>query len=440
MRRLYLDHAATSFPKPPAVHQAMARYAEDLGASPGRGAYDEAQQAGRLMHVCRERLTQLINGEDPTHIVFTLNCSDALNTAIKGIALHPTHRSPQISSVGPRDRNTALPHLITTALDHNSVLRPYNKLVADGLATQTVIPCDPHTGLVDPNDIQAAITPHTKLIAVIHGSNVTGTLQPLADIGRIARNHDIPFLVDAAQTLGHHPLDVQALNIDLLAAPGHKGLLGPLGTGFLYIKPGTEKRMTTFKEGGTGSKSESDHQPTFMPDRFEPGSHNAIGILGLSEGVKYILDQGIDTLWQHQQTLIKTMIDGLEGGWSGYTSSTDQTMPGFQYFGPKGVAHRCGVFSFRLEGFTPPELSQKLETDFGILSRSGIHCAPGAHQTIGTHQPSDAHPSPGTTRLSFGPYTTPQDVKYATDALAQLCHASTQEIAPLPATDDSRPF
>ncbi|MEM1214024.1 MAG: aminotransferase class V-fold PLP-dependent enzyme, partial [Planctomycetota bacterium] len=284
MRRLYLDHAATSFPKPPAVHQAMAHYAANLGASPGRGAYDEAREAGRLMHVCRERLTQLINGEDPTHIVFTLNCSDALNTAIKGIALAPTTpRSPRSPNVG-RD-STHLPHLITTALDHNSVLRPYNKLVADGLATQTVIPCDPHTGLIDPDDIKHAITPNTRLIAAIHGSNVTGTLQPLADIGKIARAHDIPFLVDAAQTLGHHPLDVQALHIDLLAAPGHKGLLGPLGTGFLYIRPGIEQRMTTFKEGGTGSKSESDHQPTFMPDRFEPGSHNAIGILGLSEGV-----------------------------------------------------------------------------------------------------------------------------------------------------------
>ncbi len=400
-QRLYLDHAATSFPKAPGVLEAMNHYATELGASPGRGAYREAREAGRLMHICRERLLTLIHGEDPTHIVFTLNCSDALNLAIRGIVWADTSK--------PR-------HLITTDLDHNSVLRPFNALCEHSHITQTRVPCDPATGLVDPDDIRDAITPETCLIACIHGSNVTGTLQPLEEIGSIARHHDVPFLVDAAQTLGHVPLDVQALNIDLLAAPGHKGLLGPLGTGFLYIRPGIDKRMTTVREGGTGSKSEQDTQPTFMPDRFEPGSHNAPGILGLSQGVKYLLDRGIDTLWEHQQALIKTMLDGLAGGWAGHTDP-HTSMPGLRYFGPQGVAHRCGVFSIRHDAYpNPVELSKRLEEDFGILTRSGIHCAPGAHATIGTHEHG------GTTRLSFGIHTTPQDVKFACDALSTLCH------------------
>ena len=211
--RTYMDNAATSFPKPKAVLEAMQRYAAELGASPGRGAYYESRESGRLLDQCRERINTLIGGEDPKHVVFTLNCTDSLNIAIKGV-------------VRPGD------HVITTDLDHNSILRPFNKLVADGIATQTRVPVDPVTGLADPEDIRRAIQPNTRLIAVLHGSNVTGTLQDIAAMGRIAREHDgVLFCVDAAQSLGHVPIDVQEIGIDLLAAPGHKGLLGPLGTG-----------------------------------------------------------------------------------------------------------------------------------------------------------------------------------------------------------------
>ncbi len=384
--RHYMDHAATSFPKPPAVVQAMVRYQTELGASPGRGAYAEAQEAGRLMQQCRERINTLIHGEDPNHVIFTLNTSDALNLAIKGL-------------VRPGD------HVVTTWLDHNSVLRPFNVMVEHDGVTQTRVPCDPITGLVNPDDLRAAVQPNTRLMAVVHGSNVTGTLQPIAQIGQLARDCAVPLLVDAAQTAGHVPLDVQSMHIDLLAAPGHKGLLGPLGTGFLYIRPGLEKSMRTVREGGTGSKSELDTQPTFMPDRFEPGSHNAIGILGLSEGIQYILDQGVDSLWQHELALIRQMIEGL----------TD--LPGLTLFGPQGVKDRCAVFSVRIEGYDQPlSLSQRLERDYNILTRSGIHCAPLAHQTVGTHALG------GTTRFSFGPFTTTQDVRYACDALSQVCH------------------
>ncbi len=385
--RLYMDNAATSFPKPNVVLEAMTDYATRLGASPGRGAYAEAREAGELMQRCRQRINALINGEDENHVIFTLNTTDALNLAIKGL-------------VRPGD------HIVTTWMDHNSVLRPFNMLVASDGVEQTRVPCDPQTGLVDPDLIRSAIQRNTRLIAVVHGSNVTGTVQPIRAIGRIARECAVPLLVDAAQTCGHMPIDVRADCIDLLAAPGHKGLLGPLGTGFLYIRPGVEKMMRTLREGGTGSVSEHDTQPTFMPDRFEPGSHNAIGIIGLSEGVQYLLDRGVETVWEHERQLIKTMVDELAA-----------ELPGLTCFGPQGVANRCGVFSVRIEGYdNPAALSDVLEQEFGILTRSGIHCAPLAHQTMGTHTLG------GATRFSFGPFLTVQDVKYACDALAQVCH------------------
>ena len=392
--RLYMDNAATSFPKPSAVHQAMLRFATELGASPGRGAYAEAREAGRLLLQCRQRINQLIHGDPdkPQQIIFTLNTTDALNMAIRGLLQN-----------GGRSN-----HLITTWLDHNSVLRPFNALIEQMGVETTLVECDPQTGLVDPQDIQKAIRPDTRLIAVVHGSNVTGTLQPIADIGRVARAHDVPLLVDAAQTLGHVPIDVQADGIDLLAFPGHKGLLGPLGTGGLYIRPGLEKRMATVREGGTGSLSDQDVQPDFLPDRFEPGSHNAIGIIGLSEGVAWILEQTVARLWQQEQDLCRVMLDGL--------SDTGE-MPGLTYYGPQGIKNRCGVFSVHIEGFDQPQaLSDLLEQQYGILTRSGLHCAPLAHRTFGTYAQG------GSTRLSFGPFLTKQDVKYACDALGQICH------------------
>ncbi len=386
--RLYMDNAATSFPKPRAVMEAMQRYAAELGASPGRGSYRESVESGKLIATCRRRINELIGGEDPDHVVFTLNCSDALNMAIKGVV-------------------RAGDHVITTDLDHNSILRPFNQLVADGVVSQTRIPVDPKTGLADPAEIRKAVRPNTRLIALLHASNVTGTMQDLEAVGRVARETGTLLLVDAAQSLGHYPIDVRALGIDLLAAPGHKGLLGPLGTGILYIRPGLEAEMRTYREGGTGSVSERDTQPEFMPDRFEAGSHNTIGIVGLSEGVRYILDRGVENLWQHEQALTKTMLESLTE-WG--------AMPGFILYGPPGVKHRGGVFSVGIDGVDPHELSTILESEYGILTRSGLHCAPGAHATIGSTGRG------GTTRFSFGPFLSVQDVKYAADALGNICH------------------
>ena len=384
-RRLYMDNAATSFPKPAAVTDAMVRYARELGASAGRGAYAEAVETGALIADCRRRINKLFNGTDPNHVVFTLNCSDALNLAIKGL----------VPLAGKA-------HAICTHIDHNSILRPLNALQDQGRIEQTRVPVDPRTGLVDPDDIRRAIRPDTKLIAVTHASNVTGTIQPIRDIGRLAREHAVPFVVDAAQSAGHIPVDVQADHIDLLAAPGHKALLGPLGTGFLYVRPGLERMLRPLREGGTGSVSEDDRQPDFMPDKYEPGSHNAIGLVGLGEGVKWVAEQTVEKLAAHDLDLVRTFLDGVNN------------IDGLTYFGPQGVRSRLGVFSVRVDGYDPHELSSILESQFGILTRSGIHCAPLAHAAIGTLAGG------GATRLSFGPFLSKQDVKYATDALGEV--------------------
>ena len=385
-RRLYLDNAATSFPKPRGVVEAVVRYMNELGASAGRGAYREAIETGALMTECRRRLNRLFNGERAEHFVFTLNCSDALNLAIKGL-------------IDPADGTG---HAISTHIDHNSILRPLNALEARGWIEQTAVPVDPATGLVDPDDVRRAIRPNTRLIAITHVSNVTGTVQPVREIGRIARGAGVPFVVDAAQSAGHLPVDVQADFIDLLAAPGHKALLGPTGTGFLYLRPGMERLVRPLKEGGTGSVSEQPVQPQFMPDKYEPGSHNAAGIIGLSEGVKWVLDQTVEKLAAHDRDLTRAFIEGVSD------------VEGLTYYGPQGVRDRIGVFSVRVDSFDPHELSAVLESSYGVLTRSGIHCAPLAHQAIGTTEGG------GATRFSFGPFLTVRDVKYATDALAEI--------------------
>ena len=408
MTRRYFDNAATSFPKPPVMLDAMVQYQTELGASPGRGAYREAVESGRLLTRCRERLNTLIGGADPDHIIFTLNTSDALNLAIRGL-------------LGPMIRRGESVHVVTSWMDHNSILRPLHALESVGVRT-TYVPCDPVTGQLNPADVRAAITDHTRLVATIHGSNVTGTLQPVADLGAICRAAGVPFLVDAAQTVGHLPVDVDAMQIDLLAFPGHKGLLGPSGTGGLAIRPEVAERMEPVREGGTGSASEEPVQPKQLPDRFEPGSHNALGLIGLSASVQWILDRGVDTLWAHEQSLIERMLDGLDG------------LPGLRVLGPPRGTPRCGVFAVVHDTYDPHALAGILEQSFGILCRAGIHCAPLAHQTLGTT------PTGGATRLSLGPFLTNDDVDACLDAFRNISSApSTPSTTATPATPKSTP-
>ena len=390
MKRIYLDNSATSFPKPEAVTQAMAAFARDCGASAGRGAYAEAKECERIIRTCRRRVARLIGAESPERIVFTLNASEALAIAIRGLL-----------NTAPRDS-----HALATAMEHNSVLRPYNALAEQTGLRPEFIPCDPRTGLVDPDDIRRAIRPETRLISCVHVSNVTGTMQPIAEVAAIAREREIPFLVDAAQSAGHVEIDVQALGADLVAFPGHKGLLGPLGTGVLYIRPGLERRLATMKEGGTGTISEQARQPDTLPDKYEIGSHNAIGLAGLSEGVAWVMDRGVDSLRRHDEQLCETFL------------VETRDVENLSVYGPQEVANRAGVFSVNVAGLSPHELADRMERDFGLCTRPGVHCAPLAHKTIGTHPV-------GTCRFSFGPFTTPDDVSRAADALARVARQAT---------------
>jgi len=385
MQRVYLDNSATSFPKPEAVTEAMVRFARQCGASAGRGAYAEAKACERMISACRARVARLINAESPERIVFAMNCSEALSVVIRGL----------LNSTPPGS------HAVATAMEHNSVLRPLNALREQRGLVPEFIPCDGRTGLVDPDDIRRAIRPETKLIACVHVSNVTGTMQPIAEVVRIARRHGVPCLIDAAQSAGHVEIDVRALGADFVAFPGHKGLLGPLGTGVLYIRAGAEDRLPTMKEGGTGTISEQPVQPSSMPDKYEIGSHNAVGLAGLSEGVAWVLDRGVAKLRADDEALCGLFLSRTAG------------VEGLTVYGPRDVALRAGVFSVNVEGLAPETLAAALEADFGICTRPGVHCAPLAHQTLGTHPA-------GTCRLSFGPFTTAEHVALAADALAQI--------------------
>jgi len=382
MDRLYLDNAATSFPKPEAVTEAMTAYATRVGASAGRGAYAEAAESGRIIQNCREKIATLIGATDPRNIVMTFNCSDGLNIVLHGLLSKGNHA-------------------IATWMDHNSILRPLNDLAARVGVEVDFVPTG-SDGIVDPADIRKAIRPNTKLIAMLHGSNVTGTVEPTAEVARIAKEHGVLTLIDAAQTMGHWDINVERDGYDFLAAPGHKGLLGPLGTGFLYIRPGLEKQVRPIKQGGTGTWSEEAVQPEAMPDKYEPGSHNAIGIAGLAAGVEYVLQRGVKTIRDHDRQLCQTFAAGLD------------QIDGLTWYGPRDVEKRVGVFSVRMPGYTPTELSKALETKFGILTRSGLHCAPLAHKTIGTLETA------GTTRFSFGPFVTVENIGYVMNSLKKL--------------------
>ena len=400
--RIYLDNAATSFPKPECVHRAMADYAIELGASPGRGSYEESIEGGRILAECRERLTRLFGATSPEHTIFTLNASDALNLAINGIAHHQRVERARTGSSEPI-------HFVTTAMDHNSVLRPLNALKADPVGAPiewTCVDVDPGTGLVDPASVRDAIRPTTALVIAVHASNVSGTLQPIADLGRVCREAGVPLLVDAAQTAGRLPIDCGAMGVDLLAFPGHKHLLGPLGTGGLIIRPGLEDAIDPVRTGGTGTVSELDVHPESMPDRYEPGSHNTVGIAGLNAGLAWIAERGVDALWAHERALIDGVLAALDDA---------ERFPGLRLIGPRDAASRVGVFSFTHESLGPGELAGVLESEFGVLSRPGIHCAPRAHECFGTRDCG------GATRLSLGPFNTEADIDAALEALAAIC-------------------
>lgn len=377
---IYLDNAATSWPKPESVYQAMDSFMRHTGASPGRSGHLLSVAAARIIHETREALCQLFGIADPSHLVFTSNATEALNLAIRGL-LH----------IGD--------HAVTSSLEHNSVIRPLRALEEKGIEV-SVVNCAVD-GSLDPGDIERAIRPNTRLIVLNHASNVTGTVLPVAEVGQIAREHGVPFLVDAAQSAGCYPIDVETMNIDLLAFTGHKSLFGPQGTGGLYIRQGVESQLEPLKCGGTGSYSEHDTQPDFLPDKYESGTPNTVGLAGLGAGVRFVLEQGLDNIRRKEERLTKLLLDGLA------------TVPGVRIQGNGHRSERIAVISFNVSGLPPSEVALQLEEDYRIMCRPGLHCAPAAHRTLGTFPR-------GSVRLSPGHFDTEQEMGQTLEAVRQI--------------------
>ncbi len=375
---IYLDNAATSFPKAPSVTDAVVDCLKNKGANPGRGAHRAALAASRVIFEARETVAALLNVEDSSNIIFTLNATDSLNLGIKGL-------------LKPGD------HAITTSIEHNSVARPLNTLEQEGVSV-TKVACDRH-GHPDLAEFTQAISSKTKLIVVTHASNVIGTLMPLADIAAMAHQHQVTFMVDAAQTAGGFPLDVQRLGIDMLACSGHKSLLGPQGTGILYISPAIE--LEEIRQGGTGGDSENPLQPAVRPERYESGTPNTPGIAGLGAAVRFIQETGIDKIREKEDELVQRLLLGLEG------------IKGITLYGPAIEEPRAPIVSLNLQGMGCHELAFALDKGFDVAARSGLHCAPDAHRTIGTLDS-------GTLRLSIGFFNTENDIDAALEAIKHI--------------------
>jgi len=380
-RRTYLDNAATSWPKPEAVYDAVDRFQRNLGTSPARSVYREALEADDEVDAARAALAELFGAESPERIVFAFNCTDALNLAIHGIL-------------------RAGDHAVTSAVDHNSVLRPLSWLEQRAGVEVTRVGCDAE-GLVDPDDVRAALRRNTRLVALVHASNVTGALQPVAEVGEIARENGVLFLIDAAQSVGHLPMNVARLQADLLTGPGHKGLLGPLGTGFLYVRPGVEKHLESVRQGGTGTRSDRDVQPDSLPDKYEAGNLNVAGICGLRAGVEYLEARGLEAVRRHQLALTERLREGLAD------------IDGVRLYGPHSVSRQVGVVSITHPACSPEELARRLDASHRVQVRSGIHCAPRMHRALGTVEGG------GTVRFSLGAFNTAADVDRAVEAVRQ---------------------
>jgi len=375
---IYMDNAATSWPKPESVYTAVLNCMKKHGANPGRSGHKMAVEAGSILLYTREMLCQLFSIDNPFQMIFTMNTTESLNLAIKGCTQ-------------PGD------HIITTSMEHNSVARPLKELEKINIST-TYVRADSQ-GKIDPTDIRKAIRVNTRLIVTTHASNVTGTLVPVQEIGKIAREHGILYLVDAAQTAGIIPINLSTLPVDMMAMPGHKGLLGPQGTGVLYLAP--HVRLKQLKEGGTGSQSESLVQPEFLPDRYESGTSNTPGIAGLGAGINYIIKKGQNTLLARVRRIEKFFLDAL------------LNIPGIKVYGPTNMKDRTGAISINIKDFDSAYIANLLDEKYNIAVRGAIHCSPLAHKTIGTLKQ-------GTVRFSPGIFNTLDEAKECIKALEQL--------------------
>ena len=374
---IYFDNAATTLQKPDCVIRAVTQGLTAFG-NPGRGVHAPSLSASRAVYEARSAMAQLLHAESPTQIAFTANATESLNIAIKGI-LHPGD------------------HVITTALEHNSVLRPLYEM--EGLGVElTILPAD-GLGNVCYEDFEAAMRDNTRAIVCTHGSNLTGNLLDIGRIGAIARAHGLLFVVDASQTAGVFPIDVQNMGIDILCFTGHKGLLGPQGTGGLYVREGVTVRPLL--TGGSGVQSHSKVHPVQMPTALEAGTLNAHGLVGLNAGVRYLLDTGIDALREKELELMWAFYEGV------------RQIPGITLYGDFSQRERCPIVSLNVRDYDSAQVSDVLFSQFGIATRPGAHCAPLLHDALGTGEQ-------GAVRFSFSHYNTLEEIHIAVSALQEI--------------------
>ena len=376
---IYLDNAATSFPKPEAVYRELQDYLRRDGANPGRAGHQWAARVEKTMDDTRNLLARFFGMDDYRRVIFTLNGTDSLNMAIKGV-------------LRPGD------HVVTSLLEHNSVSRPLKQLESDGSITLTQLPFS-REGFVDPEDFRRALTPQTRLVVLLHASNVLGTLQPIAEVGRICRRHEALFLVDAAQTAGVVPIDMQAMQIDLLAFPGHKALFGPPGIGVLLV--GHRVEPLPWREGGTGFDSEDPRQPRRFPHLLEGGTPNTLGVAALKAGLRFVTGQGLDRIRGHEQRLLARLTESLRDN------------PKICLYGSLDPQRRVGSVALNRQGYTSSEVGAILDNSFEIAVRPGLHCAPYLHRHLGTVPD-------GAVRISPGYFSTEEDVDRCLSALEQL--------------------
>lgn len=380
MAIIYFDQAASSFPKPTSVADAVAQAINEYGANPGRGGHELANKAASVIYNTRLKLASLFGEKDPRNVIFCQNATHALNQAIKGFPLEKGD------------------HIISTSYEHNSVRRPLEFLKTEKGVKVTYIESD-HNGQIEKENFINAIKPETKLVVTSHGSNLTGAIFPIEMIGSICKEKNITYIVDAAQTAGVIPIDMKKMNIDMLAFPGHKGLLGPQGTGVLIVKKNVE--LNPLFHGGTGSHSEEKDQPLERPNRYESGTLNTPGIAGLSAGIDEVNKIGINAIFQHELELTKYALEKLEN------------LQGVTVFGPDRDKVRLAVISFVIDGTDVQEIAMILDSHYGVALRGGLHCSPLAHETIGTIEN-------GTLRASFGLYNTIEEIDKWIEAIKEI--------------------